>query len=83
LARYTVKLFGPQARLAQQREVEVEVAGDSTQAREVLAAVGAACPALGESLASSRLAVNHAFAPGDTPVRPGDEVALIGMLGGG
>lgn len=83
MAQYTVKLFGPQARLAQQREVVVELGGDAMEASEILAAVGAACPAIVETLPSSRLAVNHAFVETDAVVRPSDEVALIGMVGGG
>lgn len=79
----TVKLFGPQAALAQQREVVAEVASDTPTAREVMGAVAEACPALTASIGGSRLAVNHAFVSAEDAVAPGDEVALIGILGGG
>lgn len=79
----TVKLFGPQAALAQQREVVAEVASARPTAGEVLGAVASACPALAASIQGSRLAVNHAFVSADDLVEPNDEFALIGMLGGG
>ncbi|MEN0111214.1 MAG: MoaD/ThiS family protein [Planctomycetota bacterium] len=78
----TVLLFGPQAQLAGASEIAVEV-GEAPTADDVLAAIGAACEALRPSLGVSRLAVNHAFASGDTPVSASDEVALIGMVSGG
>lgn len=83
MARYTVKLFGPQARLAQQREVAVDLPGEPAAVADLLAAVGVACPALADSIPTSKLAVNQAFAHSATKVTPSDEVALIGMLGGG
>ena len=77
-----VKLFGPQARLAGAREVQVELARPAT-AGNVLAALAERVPALAASIASSRLAVNKAFAQPADPVGPADEVALIGMISGG
>jgi len=83
MATLTVKLFGPQAQLAQLREVTVDVESDRVTAELLLSAVASACPALADSIGHSKLAVNHAYVgPADT-VAPGDEVALIGMLGGG
>ncbi|MEM9414831.1 MAG: MoaD/ThiS family protein [Planctomycetota bacterium] len=79
----TVKLFGPQARLAQKREVLAACASDTPTAGEVLEAVGEACPILAEHLDNSKLAVNHELVTSTDPVRTGDEVAVIGMLGGG
>lgn len=79
----TVKLFGPQARLAEQRELVVEVDADPPTAAAVLAAVSSACPAISGSVPASKLAVNHAVAEPTDTVQPGDELALIGMLGGG
>ena len=78
----TVKLFGPQAKLAGAREVQVELARPAT-AGDVLAALAGHVPALAASMASSRLAVNKAFAQPADPVDPADEVALIGMISGG
>lgn len=79
----TVKLFGPQAQLAKQREVVVEVDTDHPIAADVLDALLAACPQLAKSMATSKLAVNQDIAGELAPVSPGDELALIGMLGGG
>lgn len=76
-----VLLFGPQATLAGKREVAVEVAEPTAQA--VLTALSEAAEPLAASLAASRLAVNHEFVAETHPIRPGDEVALIGMVSGG
>jgi len=56
--------------------------GESTTAREVLHALeGMAW--FPHSAKGCRLAVNHAFAGDDTPIRESDEVALIGLVSGG
>lgn len=81
--KFTVLLFGPQAQIAGVPSIEVAVASDSTTAADVLAAIAPACPALAPSLPSSRLAVNHAFAEPDTRITATDELALIGLIGGG
>ncbi len=85
-ATVTVKLFGPQAALAGRREVAVVLTRNGEEAATaggVLAGLGEAVPALRGSLAQSRLAVNREFAAAGDAVRPGDEVALIGMVSGG
>ena len=79
----TVLLFGPQAQLAGRREIAVDLAGETASADTVLAALGEAAEELRDSLRTSRLAVNHEFASGETAIHPGDEVALIGMVSGG
>jgi len=38
---------------------------------------------LGPFIDAGRLAVNHAFAPHDREIQPGDEVALIALVSGG
>lgn len=78
-----VLLFGPQAQLADARQLAVDVAGESVTARAVLEALGEASAELRDSLRTSRLAVNHEFADAETTIKPGDEVALIGMVSGG
>lgn len=78
-----VQLFGPQAALAGTRSVEVEVDSAEPTAADVLAKLNDAAPEIADSLRTSRLAVNHEFATGSTPITPGDEVALIGMVSGG
>lgn len=78
-----VKLFGVQAQLAEAAEVAVPLeAGQATVAglREQLARVA---PALRPSLGASRFAVNHAYATEARALCPGDEVALVGLVGGG
>jgi molybdopterin converting factor small subunit len=80
--RVTVKLFGPQARLAGSDAIAAEFAGapSCAQIRSHLAEL---VPALAPTLAHSRLAVNHEFAADDQIVAAGDEIALIGMVSGG
>lgn len=78
----TVKLFGPQAQLAQARQVRLDLAEVPTVGA-LRAALAEAKPALAPSLAASRVAVNHAFAADSDMISADDEVALIGMVSGG
>ncbi len=78
----TIKLFGPQAKLAGTRELRVTVAKPVTVAA-VLHAIATDCPPLAASAQASRLAVNQRFAGSDEAVAAGDELALIGMISGG
>ena len=80
--RVRVLLFGPQADAAGRSAVELELPepADCRTLRERLAA---AHPELAPSMAASRLAVNHEFAPPEQTIREGDEVALIGLVSGG
>jgi molybdopterin converting factor small subunit len=89
--RVEVLIFGAAAVSAKSDRVTVEVEGAST-VRTVLAAMRAQHPTLRPALPpadSGRLAVNQAFASGDHPIKPvsgaapGDEVALITLVGGG
>ncbi len=78
-----VLLFGPQAQIAGQSSIEIEVVGEAPTVADVLVALSEGEPALAPSLSVSRLAINQQFAaPGDA-VRAADEVALIGMVSGG
>lgn len=54
-----------------------------TTARNVLAAAIERHPALGPLAASMLVAVNEAWVPLDTPVNPGDVVALMPPVSGG
>lgn len=76
-------LFGPQAQLAETRQVALRFDRDAVTAADVLAALRDAAPRLSDSLGTSRLAVDHEFAAADRVIAPGDEVALIGMVSGG
>lgn len=82
MTRITIRLFGPQAQLAATHELALELPSAPT-CGDLRRRLAEAVPALAPSLASSRLAVNHAFADDDTPVAASDEVALIGMVSGG
>lgn len=77
-----VLLFGPEAAAARSDALTMDVPAGST-ADAVKAAIAGACPALSPLLPAARLAVNSAFARGDQPINPGDEVALIGLVSGG
>lgn len=79
--KINVLLFGPQATLAKRRELTVEVAEPTAGA--VLTALASESEPLVASLSTSRLAVNHEFVAESHVLRPGDEVALIGMVSGG
>ena len=77
-----VKLFASAREAARADEVEVSLP-DAATAGDVLAALSTRADGLGPVALRSRLAVNRAFAREDTPVRAGDEVALIPPVGGG
>ncbi len=78
-----VRLFGPQAQLAGRRQLEVELPGERATVRQVLSGLEGREPRLAASLQGSRIAVNHVFATSESVIGADDEVALIGMVGGG
>lgn len=77
-----VKLFGVQAQLAGAQEVLVRVRPGATVA-DARAALAEAAPALAASLGASRFAVDFAYAAEDRVLDGTEEVALIGLVGGG
>ncbi len=77
-----VLLFGPHARAAGAAAVRV-VLGEDRSVAAALGCLAAQHPTLAPLLVGARLSVNASFAAPDTLVSPGDEVALIGMVGGG
>ncbi|MBM4108744.1 MAG: MoaD/ThiS family protein [Phycisphaerae bacterium] len=77
-----VRLFGAEASAAGLDSITVDVDEPPT-CRGVVDAVGRACPALAALLPGVRVALNAEFAPPERPVRPEDEVALIGLVSGG
>jgi molybdopterin converting factor small subunit len=79
----TVKIFGPQSRLTGRRELPLFLENPSPTVADVRRVLADAEPKLAGSLANSRLAVNFEFADESQAIRPGDEVALIGMICGG
>ncbi|QDT17438.1 MoaD/ThiS family protein [Alienimonas californiensis] len=77
-----VRLFGPQARLAEADQIAVLLTEGATVA-ELRAELSAACEPLRASLKSSRIAVDHEYAGDADVIPPGAEVALIGLVSGG
>lgn len=78
-----VKLFGPQARAVGASQVVLDCQDESPTCAAILSQLAAAEPRLGNTLTSSRLAINFEFADLDQVIAPNDEVALIGMVSGG
>ena len=78
-----VKVFGVQAQRVGGREVRVRVAGEPVTVGAVRRALAGQVPALADSLAGSRLAVDLEYAAEDLVIAPGQELALIGLVGGG
>ena len=77
-----VKIFGPQARLAQRSSIRIALEPAAT-CEALRAKLAEAEPELAPSLPRSRFAINHEFAAESQAIREGDEVALIGMVSGG
>lgn len=80
-----VLLFGAAAAAAGADRVPVVMGmkQEVVTAQEVLASLGSQHPSLRTATTGARLAVNQAFAKPDAPVRAGDELALIALVGGG
>jgi molybdopterin converting factor small subunit len=77
-----VLLFGPEADAMQDRVAVVEVEHPVT-CDALRCALEESHPALGPFLAAARFAINAEVAQPVTVIARGDEVALIGMVGGG
>ncbi len=77
-----ILMLGPAKDLAGAGEIVVEVAEGATVASLRVALVQAA-PSLERALPTMRFALNDSFAVDDTPVRAGDEVAVIPPVSGG
>ncbi|MCC5785704.1 MAG: MoaD/ThiS family protein [Phycisphaerales bacterium] len=78
----TVRLFGPYADAQGERELSVDLPPEPTVSL-VLETIESRYPALSPLMPSTRLAVNNRFVPPSHEVREGDELALVGMVGGG
>ena len=78
----SVRLFGPQAKLAGRDAVELQAPAGVTAA-DLKTLLARAEPALAGSLPASRIAVDHEYAAPTDPVPAGAEVALIGLVSGG
>lgn len=77
-----VLLFGPASDAAGADRVRLSL-HEGCSAADALAILAERQPRLRPFVECGRLAVNHAFAPPATLLRPGDEVALIAMVSGG
>lgn len=80
--RITVLLFGAERDAAGTSKALVELSHDPTCAT-LRAALGKAIPPLQDTLLAARFAVNGEFADDARVLAEGDEVALIGPVGGG
>ena len=76
-------LFGPQSAEVGADRVTVRLEQEEPTVADVLDGLREGVPSLAGSLGTSRVAVNHRFAAAQDRIRPGDEVALIGLVGGG
>lgn len=79
-----VLLFGPFADAAGGDHAALALAADRpATAAHVLDALGDAHPPLRPMLSAARLAVNGVLVRADAVVRESDELAVIGLVGGG
>lgn len=78
-----VKLFGPEAQVAQTTELALDLSGDNPTCADLRREIARVEPRLAGALPHCRFAVNHNFAGEDQTLNSGDEVALIGMVAGG
>lgn len=79
----TVQLFGPLAKLAGKRLIELTIEGPLSAGKLLRQELVAREPALAPVLPRCRLAVNHAYADDKQRITAADELALIGMVSGG
>lgn len=80
--RVRVLLFGAEADALGRRDVSIET-GDAPTCGDVRDRLAREHPALSPFLPAARFAVNFQFADPARTIRPGDEVALIGLVSGG
>jgi molybdopterin synthase catalytic subunit len=77
-----VRLFAMQREMAGTRQLELELP-DGASIEDAWAALVARVPGLAAGRSSVRFAHNGAYAPADTPLGDGDEVAMIPPVSGG
>ncbi len=77
-----VRLFGNVREIVGSAEIEMPAAPGATTGSLLSALIGAH-PRLAPWREYLRVAVNQEYAPGETPVSPGDEVAVIPPVSGG
>ena len=79
---FRVLIFGPLARELSCASIAVDVP-DNASVRDVNEALAARYPHKSTFFRAARLAVNHAFQPTGAPLRAGDEIAVVELVGGG
>lgn len=80
--RVRVRLFAMQREIAGTRQVDLELPDGST-IEDAWRALVARVPALAPGRATVRFARNADYAPSDTPLADGDELAMIPPVSGG
>jgi molybdopterin converting factor subunit 1 len=80
--RVRVRLFAMQRELARARAIELDLAAGAT-IEDAWAALVERVPELAPGRSSVRFAHNGGYAPADTPLADGDEVAMIPPVSGG
>ncbi len=80
--RITVRLFASQRELLGTSSLQADVPDPST-AGSALVLLADAHPALRSSIGSTAFAVNREHASPETPLRDGDELALLPPVAGG
>ena len=78
----TVRYLGMLKEIAGREEEQVEVA-DGSSVRDVYAALQQRIPQLQQFRDAIALAVNYEYSGSETPLRDGDEIALIPPVSGG
>ena len=79
---FRVLIFGSLAREISCASIAVDVP-DNASVRDVNEALAVRYPHKSAFFRAARLAVNHAFQPTGAPLRAGDEIAVIELVGGG
>lgn len=80
----TVLLFGPYADAVERSSVTLDLpSATACTAGAVMARLAESHPCLRAMLPVAQIAINQQFAQPDQPVHDRDEVAIIGMVGGG
>jgi molybdopterin synthase catalytic subunit len=77
-----VRLFATLKDRAGRNRIEVHLERPATVAR-LAEAIAAAYPALAAALPTALIAVNKAYAGRETPIQPGDEIAIFPPVSGG
>lgn len=82
MATITVRLFARLAELAGTRSLELEI-GEGLTARDAYRLLAQRHGSLAGFEASVAYAVNQEYVSAETPLKPGDELALIPPVSGG